>query len=176
MSKIIKYYREYIESIGLNDQIGFIHKNLNPENLFHMSNEDEKSISFGIIGFLRVNVSFYLYDLAICMWRFIVFIITKAKLQNCSIDDIKITNLRIMAQKIIHGYKNLINGVDNYQLKFLYWSILYTLSMSIIDDELDYLKQSTAKTINFNYRRFIDNCWFLFENLFLNEHFLFTFE
>jgi F0F1-type ATP synthase membrane subunit a len=141
-----------IELYGQNAR-GLISCSFTPHNLLSNSG------GFKLSQCDQIIFSFYLYDLAICIWY---FLIEKAELDS-------VDSWKTVSQEIIKGYNSIIELVE-HDTRFLYWSILFTL--------ISFILQANAKTpkddenSNSENSLFKIKCLTLFEKLFeMNESF-----
>jgi Ser/Thr protein kinase RdoA (MazF antagonist) len=142
-NELEKYQKECDDKIS-----GFIHYDLNPNNIIRLYDTQD----YGIIGFENINFSLYLYDLASCIWNCIIFFLQKNNTTEFN------ENIKYIFKNILTGYQTLF-PFDNYN--FLYWSILYTLSLRIIKEEIGYRNKN---------RKLIDDCWCLFDMIFVDNY------
>ena len=138
-----------IELYGQNAR-GLISCSFTPHNLISSSNELKLNHCDEII------FSFYLYDLAICIWYFLI-----EKAEKGSVDSWK-----TISKEIIKGY-NSIFMLSEHDTRFLYGSVLYTLISFIVQDN-----EKAPEHLNFENNSFKSKCLTLFEKLFeINESF-----
>jgi hypothetical protein len=82
-------------------------------------------INFNIIAnnddFLNIEYSYYVYELAICIWK---YLINDDKCEQLNIEDIK-----KLSEEVLETY-----NCNKICIKVLYWSILFTLSLSLISN------------------------------------------
>jgi hypothetical protein len=143
--------------------IGFIHGEMNLDNILMLETETEKfeTSNFVIIGFSKLNITLYIYDLANCICDCIIQVVSSNDVDLKDKDGI--LRIKSIYDNILNGYKSLYQ-VEQDELILLNHCLLYRLTFKIIKHELNH--KSSDKDVS---RKFFNSCWSFFEILFLNK-------